>query len=62
MNWTIHKWVLNVNAVTNPTQYTKSVKYKVKKNKIGLKSPFIYTFAYLFVIFLTKCTQGGAAN
>ena len=30
MNLTIHKWVQNANGVTNPTQYTKFVKYKGK--------------------------------
>ena len=36
MKLTFRKWVLNVIAVANPTQYTKSDKYKVKpKIEIG---------------------------
>ena len=37
MKLTIHKWVCNVNAVTNPTPMSRFDKYKVKtKIEIGL--------------------------
>ena len=34
MKSTIHKWVVNVTPVTNPTQYTKSDKQKVQTIKL----------------------------
>ena len=34
MKFTFHEWVLNAMTGTNPTQYTKSDKYKVKNQKL----------------------------
>ena len=47
MNFTIQKCVVNVIAVTNPTQYTKLGDYRVKsKNRLLLEVSISRIFAF----------------
>ena len=62
MKSTFHNWVLNVIAVTNPTQYTKSANYDVKTQKSKwIKNRFIFDFAY-FLVLLIRGVQNLAAR
>ena len=56
MNSTIHKWVCNVNAVPNPTQYTKFYKYEVKTQQSGFvrKLPDILNYRAVFFLYFCR--------
>ena len=60
MNFTFHKWVLNVRAVPNPTQTTKLDKYNVQTQKSEIvqntiTNNYLYMFRYFCLCLPTGC-------